>query len=41
MVKAFNILGKIFRFGLAGFLIVGHLVMSFIGILVTAICSSK
>lgn len=37
----YNVIGKVFRFGLATVLIVGHVVMSLIGILVTAICSSK
>lgn len=37
----YNVIGKIIRFGLAGFLIVAHLIMSLIGILVTAICSAK
>ena len=41
MSKVFNVIGKVFRFGLAGILIIGHLIMSFIGIIVTAICSSK
>lgn len=41
MGKVFNAIGKVVRFGLAGILIVGHCIMSLIGIIVTAICSSK
>ena len=41
MSKVFNVIGKVFRCGLAGILIVGHGIASLIGILVTAICSSK
>lgn len=41
MSKVFNVIGKVFKFGLAGILIIGHGIMSLIGILVTAICSSK
>ncbi len=37
----YNVIGKVFRFGLATILIIGHIIMSLIGILVTAICSSK
>lgn len=41
MSKVFDVIGKVFRYGLAGVLIVGHGIMSLVGILVTAICSSK
>lgn len=41
MGKVFNVIGKVVGFSLAGILIVGHGIMSLIGILVTAICSSK
>ena len=41
MSKVFNVVGKVFRYGLAGVLIIGHGIMSLVGILVTAICSSK
>lgn len=40
-MKVLNAIGKVFRFGLAGFLIIGNAIMSLIGIIVTAICSSK
>ena len=41
MRKVLHVVGTLFRFGLAGMLIIGHGIMSLIGILVTAICSSK
>lgn len=41
MRKVLNVVGVVFRFGLAGILIIGHVIMSLIGILVTAICSSR
>ncbi len=41
MRKVLNVVGIVFRFGLAGILIIGHGIMSLIGILVTAICSSR
>lgn len=40
-MKVLNAIGKVFRFGLAGILIIGNAIMSLIGIIVTAICSSK
>lgn len=41
MRKVLNVVGIVFRFGLAGILIIGHVIMSLIGILVTAVCASK
>ena len=39
MAKFMKVLGVTMRFALAGVLIIGHLIMSCIGILVTAITS--
>ena len=39
MAKFIKVLGVTMRFALAGVLIVGHLIMSYVGILVTAITS--
>ncbi len=39
MAKYMKVLGETMRFALAGVLIVGHFIMSCVGILVTAITS--
>ena len=40
-MKVLSVLGKVCRFGLAGVLIVWNVIMTFVGAILTAICSSK